>query len=257
VFSKSATRHSRRGNFVAANPLTWKYIQRLPDGGMLNAYGLTNPGVAAGAPGLAGAIQAGYRVIPNFYPEFAKGGEMARQETLEAIALYRQALGEHFQTLELNFSCPNAAEAIAENVVQALALTQELRQRHPELHLIAKLSVCHPYEFAQELERLGVAALHAVNTVPWEVLYPPGLNPASPLAAVGGGGVSGGPAFKVAYDYNRGLRPLVKGFLIMGCGVKSQEEVQRYFDLGADAVSLCTLALRRPPEAARIIQAYN
>ena len=30
VFTKSATRFKRRGNFIPANPLTWKYIRRLP-----------------------------------------------------------------------------------------------------------------------------------------------------------------------------------------------------------------------------------
>jgi dihydroorotate dehydrogenase (NAD+) catalytic subunit len=74
---------------------------------------------------------------------------------------------------------------------------------------------------------------------------------------VGGGGVSGGPAFELAYKYNQELRPKVGLFLIMGCGVTSRDDVRRYFDLGADAVSLCTLALRKPQEAARIVVQYN
>ena len=39
----------------------------------------------------------------------------------------------------------------------------------------------------------------------------------------------------------------------MGCGVRGPEEVKRYFDIGADAVSFCTLALRHPGEAADLI----
>ena len=46
-------------------------------------------------------------------------------------------------------------------------------------------------------------------------------------------------------------------FLIMGCGVTGGDDVRRYFDLGADAVSLCTLALRKPQEAARIVVTFN
>ena len=254
VFTKSATRHPRRGNFVPHNPLTWRNIRRLPGGGMLNAYGLTNPGVAKVAPAIRQACEAGFRVIPNFYPEFAKGLEVALTETLEAVALYRQALGPHFRALELNYSCPNAAEAVRENVTQALACTRALRQAAPDLALVAKVSICHPLEFCQELEHLGVAAIHAVNTIPYDLLYP--LGPPSPLAAVGGGGVSGGPAFEVAFAYNRELRPKLRGFLIMGCGVAGREQVERYFDIGADAVSLCTLALRRPREAAWIVRRY-
>ena len=73
---------------------------------------------------------------------------------------------------------------------------------------------------------------------------------------MGGGGVSGGPAWAAAYEYNRGLRPKVGGFLIMGCGVRRSQDVQRYFEIGADAVSLCTLALRDWREAADIIRSY-
>jgi dihydroorotate dehydrogenase (NAD+) catalytic subunit len=254
VFTKSATRHPRVGNLVLANPLTWRYIRRLPQLGMLNAYGLTNDGAAKVAPGIRRACDAGWRVIPNFYPEFAKGTETALRETLEAVALYSRALGTHFQALELNFSCPNAAEAIRENVGQALHCVRGVRRAAPGLALVAKVSLCHPYDFSQELERLGVFAIHAVNTIPYELVFP--LGPPSPLADAGGGGVSGGPAFELAYAYNRELRKKVNCFLIMGCGVTSREDVQRYFDLGADAVSFCTLALRRPGEAERVVRQF-
>jgi dihydroorotate dehydrogenase (NAD+) catalytic subunit len=257
VFTKSATRFARRGNFVAGNPLTWKYIRRLPDKGMLNAYGLTNEGVAACAPHLRRAREAGFNVIPNFYPEFAKGTEQAIRETLEAAAIYRENLGPHFQALELNFSCPNSAEEIRENVGQGLRCFREVRAAHPGLFLVAKISICHPYEFAQELEAAGINALHAINTVPYEIIFPPDRYPPSPLAAAGGGGVSGGPALAAALEYNRGLRQKVRGFLIMGCGVRSRGDVQQYFDLGADAVSFCTLALRDWREAERIVATYN
>jgi len=43
----------------------------------------------------------------------------------------------------------------------------------------------------------------------------------------------------------------------MGGGVRSRDDVQRYFDVGADAVSLCTLVLRKSREAARTVIAYN
>jgi len=252
VLTKSATRLPRRGNFIPANPLTWKYIQRLPDGGMLNAYGLTNDGVLAVAPGIAAACREGYQVIPNFWPEFNKGSEQAVQETIEAVALYREHLGEAFWALELNFSCPNVPEDLACNWNDGLACVRALKTAHPDLFVIAKISIRHPYEFAQELEKVGVGALHAINTIPYELVFPPDRFPPSPLAGVGGGGVSGGPAFAQAYQYNKGLRPLVRLPLIMGCGVTGSDDVQRYLDLGADAVSLCTLALRKPDEATRL-----
>jgi len=254
VFTKSATRFPRRGNFIPANPLTWRYIRRLPGMGLLNSYGLTNQGAAACAADIAKACDLGLKVIPNIYPEFIKGTDMAIRESLEAVAIYRHSLGHHFKALELNFSCPNSEEAISHNVAQSLLCALEVRRSHQDLFLVAKLSICHPFELAQELERLGVNALHAVNTIPYNIVFP---LQRSPLAEVGGGGVSGGPAFDLAYKYNRELRSKVGLFLVMGCGVTSLEDAQRYFDLGADAVSLCTLALRNSREAVRVVLAYN
>lgn len=257
VFTKSATRFERRGNFIPANPLTWKYLRRLPDLGMLNAYGLTNHGVAACAPDIRRSGELGFKVIPNFYPEFIKGTETAIRETLEAVEIYRQALEPRFWALELNYSCPNSAEEIAQNLDQGLQCSREVRRQYPEVFLIAKIAFCHPYEFAQELEKIGVNALHAINTIPYEIIFPPTRYPRSPLWQAGGGGVSGGPAWAAAYEYNRELRRKVGLFLIMGCGVSSKQDVKRYFDIGADAVSLCTLALRNWREAEKIIRSYN
>jgi dihydroorotate dehydrogenase len=254
VLTKSATLFRRRGNFIPANPLTWKNIRRLPDMGLLNAYGLTNPGAEACAAEIKRAGDLGLKVVPNFYPEFIKGTDMAIRETLEAVAIYGHRLGPMFKALELNYSCPNSEEAIAHNMVQALQCALEVRQSYPDLFLIAKISICHPLELAQEMERIGVNALHAVNTIPYSIVFP---LQRSPLDEVGGGGVSGGPVFDLAYKYNQQLRPKVGLFLIMGGGVRSRDDVQRYFDIGADAVSLCTLALRKSREAARTVIAYN
>lgn len=257
VLTKSATRHPRRGNFILANPFTWKYIRRLPDGGMLNAYGLTNPGVEKAAPRIAAACRAGLRVIPNFWPEFGRNLEFTIKETLEAVNLYRQYLGPDFYALELNFSCPNVPEDLACHTSEAATLVQALKKACPELFLIAKISVNHPYEFAQELEKLGVGAIHAVNTIPYELVFPPDRYPPSPLAQVGGGGVSGGPAFALAFKYNAGLRKRVRVPLIFGCGVMGPEEVQSYLHLGAKSVSICTLALRAPRKVGKMLYDYN
>lgn len=257
VFTKSATRFPRQGNFIPTNPMTWRYIRRLPGSGMLNAYGLTNLGAAVCAPDIRISCDRGLKVIPNLYPEFIKGTEIAVRETLEALDIYRQALGPHFWAVELNYSCPNSAEEIAQNIGQCLQCSREVRQRYPELFLIAKIAFCHPFEFAQELARLGVNAIHAINTIPYEVIFPADHYPRSPLWEVGGGGVSGGPAWAAAFEYNRELRCKINCFLIMGCGVSSKADVQRYFEAGADAVSICTLALRNWREAEKIIRNYN
>ncbi len=257
VITKSATRWNRRGNFIPGNPLTWGYIRRISGQGMLNAYGLTNQGVEACTQEIKQSCGAGLQVIPNYYPEFAKGTEISIRETIESIKIYRDIIGPEFWALELNFSCPNAKEAVIENVNQGIACVRRVRRDYPELSLIVKISVVHPYEFAQELEKLGVKAIHGVNTIPYTLVFPEDRYPPSPLAHVGGGGLSGGPACPAARQYNRELRKKVSLFLIMGCGVSSMEDVQSYLDLGADAVSFCTLALRQPGEAAKVVLALN
>ena len=256
VIAKSATRYRRLGNFIPGNPLTWRYIRRISGQGMLNAYGLTNHGVRSCAEDMKQSRFAGIQVLPNYYPEFTKGTEIAIRETLESIKIIKEVLNANFQALELNFSCPNAKEAIAENVNQGIACVRRIRRDFPELALLAKISIVHPFEFSEELERLGVKAIHGVNTIPYILVFPEDKFPPSPLADVGGGGISGGPACPAARKYNAELRQKVKLFLIMGCGVSSLEDVKAYFDLGADAVSFCTLALRRPGEAAKITRNF-
>jgi dihydroorotate dehydrogenase len=256
VMSKSATFAKRKGNFILYNPLTWKYIQRIPGTvcGMINAYGLTNPGAEECAKKIWYARQKGYQVIPNFYPEFAKGTERAIEETIKAIEIYQENLPSNFWGIELNYSCPNSAEDIRNNVEQGSLCTTAVRKKFSELIIIVKISYAHPYEFAEELEDIGVDAIHAVNTIHYDTIYP---GQVSPLQNVGGGGVSGDPASEKAFEYNKGLRKRVSLSLIFGCGVRCEGDVYRYFDIGADAVSICSLPICDPDEATKILEVFN
>jgi dihydroorotate dehydrogenase (NAD+) catalytic subunit len=256
VLSKSATFARRKGNFIIYDPRTWKYIQRIPgtDCGMINAYGLTNPGAEECAKGIWYARQKGYKVIPNFYPEFANGTERAIGETIEAIEIYQENLPSNFWAIELNFSCPNSAECIRDNIEQGSLCATAVKKRFPDLVMIAKISFVHPYEFSEELEDVGVDVIHAVNTIPYALIYP---DQQSPLASVGGGGVSGDPANEMAFLYNKDLRKRVDLPLIFGCGVRCEGDVHRYFDIGADSVSICSLAICDPDEATKILKSFN
>lgn len=252
--TKSATRFLRRGNYIAWNPLTWKYIKRLPNRGLLNAYGLTNKGVEVCAKRITTSAKKGFKIIPNFYPEFAEGIVFAITETIEAIKIYLEKMGMYFWAIELNFSCPNSKEKINENMFQASRCVEEVRREFPFLIIIVKLSILHPHELAEELARKGANVIHGINTIPHNMVYPGSL---SPLNKVGGGGVSGGPAFELAYAYNKGLRKRVKIPIIMGCGVISGGRVKMCFDIGADAVSICTAVRYDPKEAGKIIAKCN
>lgn len=253
--TKSSTRFKHIGNFIIHDPRTWKYIQRIGHDGLLNAYGLTNDGVETNAGKIAKACQAGYNVIPNFYPQFAKNREVAIKETLEAIKAYGWFMGKDFWALEFNFSCHNSKEKIRENITDGLACVKAVRQKNSELCLIAKISYVHPYEFAQELINAGVDIIHAINTISYDMVYPFG-NP-SPLAHVGGGAISGGPAKSKAFTYNYLLRKVLKGRMIMGYGIMSVDDAARYMDIGADVISICTVARLNPKQAEKIIEKYN
>lgn len=218
---------------------------------MLNAYGLTNDGVPTNAPKIALACQSGFNVIPNFYPQFNKGQHEAIAETLLAVEDYDHYLGSCFWALALNLSCPNSREKIAENMGNAWACVKAIKKYYPDLCLIAKISIVHPPEFAKQLVDAGVDIIHAVNAVPYNSAYPDG--PPSPLAKAGGGGVSGGPAFMQAFNYNKILRPLVSAPMIMSCGIAYLSDAKQYFDIGADAVCICTVCRLNPNEAIKII----
>lgn len=249
VIAKSTTRHPRKGNFILYNPFTWKYIKKLPNCGMLNAYGLTNQGIEKCVKKFKGNDNT--NIIPSLYQEFYKGKDLAINDIL-ILALTLRDVG--VKIVELNFSCPNSKEAIVKNMDNSLNCVKELKKSFPSFFMIAKISIAHPYEFSQELERAGIDAIHGINTVPFEMVYP---NKISPLTKVGGGGVSGKPIFWIAYDYNKELRKKVRIPVIMGGGVMNLDHVIKYEGIGANAVSICTVALRNPAKAKEVVELFN
>ncbi len=254
-FTKSSTRFKHIGDFIMLNPLTWKYVQKIGENGLLNAYGLTNDGVEVNAKRNHRACLAGYHAIPSFYPQFAIDQEFAIKGTIEAVSIYHRIMGNYFWALELNYSCHNSKEKIRENIIDALACLKAVKLAFPHLCLITKVSYVHPHEFVQELVHCGADIIHAINAIPYAMVFPRG-NP-SPLAKVGGGAVSGGPAFPNALAYNRELRKKISNPIIMGCGITSVDDAARYADISADAISICTIARMDPKEAEKIIKKFN
>lgn len=252
--TKSATRFKRVGNFLAWHPVTWKYISELPNRSILNAYGLTNDGVDICAEGMVEPIRSGHRIIPNFFPEFSKGLETAIDEIREAVDIYRHKLASAFWAMELNISCPNSREKVEENIGHASQCVRMLKTEFPWLTVIVKLSILHPYELAEEMERINPdIIIHAINSVPYGMVY----SGVSPIRSVGGGGVSGPESFSQAFAYNKGLRQKIKAKMIMGNGADTRLAVKEYLDIGADSVSICSAVRRNSKEAAMILEVYN
>ena len=256
VLTKSSTRYKKIGNYMPWLPWTWGVIKNFGADGMINAYGLTNKGILSNAEKIVGALRQEYNVIPNYHPELFKGKNRMLSDIDEAIDIYKNSLAQKFKALEVNISCTNIKKNIKKNIVRAVQCVKRARAFAPNLMLITKISIAHPYELAQELEKAGVDIIHAVNSVPYNILYS-NPNDQSPLHKYGGGGISGGPTFKAAFKYNSQLQKKVKLPLIMGCGITSIRDVEKYFGIGANAVSVCTLLKRNPDEAERIIKKYN
>jgi dihydroorotate dehydrogenase (NAD+) catalytic subunit len=261
-FSKSMTRHKRSGNFHLWRPWTWRYIQDLGEDGMLNAYGLTNKGEKKYTQEILNALSDGIQIVPNFFPQFERGKEQAREDVFDMIHYYLWGLGEKkFWALELNFSCPNTKECIADNVENAVWLVDRVKKYYPELIVIAKISVVHPIGFAVQLRDAGADVLHAVNTIPFNLLFP---DRPSPLDDVGGGGVSGGPAFEKAFAYNAIISDYFGGPIIWGCGIIDNEKLNRCLKFLENkrpdrnwSVSICSAALRRPIWLKEVIEKHN
>ncbi|MEA1926429.1 MAG: hypothetical protein U9M90_04320 [Patescibacteria group bacterium] len=249
VATKSFTRFPRVGNFVMKDPRTWEYVQKLPDMGMLNAYGLTNDGVEKCAKQIAISRKKGFNVIPNFYPEFDKGKEIAIKETLEAVGIFCFYFGTEKWILELNFSCPNSKEIIAENIQMASKCVTEVKKLYPDVVIIAKTSIVHPYHFYTILRNAGADCIHAINTIPYTMLF----DSISPLENVGGGGVSGGPGFQKSFPYIIEIPKWTSLPLIFGCGVINSRDMEMCFEAGARSVSICTLAARDSKKARKLI----
>ena len=220
---------------------------------MFNAYRLANRGIKICAKGIKKSCRSGYNVIPNFYPEFIKDSNQGIKETLDAVKIYQDILGEDFWALEFNLSCPNMRKKVDDEMEFGLECVKRIKRVHPDLVLITKTSILHPIEFSQELERVGADVLHWVNTIPYNIIFP---DKKSPLHAVGGGAVSGHPAFWPAFIHHAANRPKVRGSVIMGCGIGGLDDAEKYFGICANAVSCCTLAARDPAEACRIIEIF-
>lgn len=257
ILGKSFTLPKRVGNFILWKPWTWKYIQTLEKDGMLNAYGLTNEGAVWEIPKIIRSLAEGNKIIPNAYLDFSKGMEDAFQQAKKIlIDMHLNVFVLSHYAAEFNFSCPNTKEDISKNVKGAIYVCQKIRESFPRLTIIAKISYIHPYELAEELEKVGVDIIHAINTIPWKIVYP---NPdkVSPLADVSGGGVSGGSIKKMSLKYNSDLRKRIAIPIIMGGGIMSLEDCARFEGIGANSLAICTVARRDPETAMDIISTKN
>jgi dihydroorotate dehydrogenase len=244
VITKTLTRHPRRGNLRWWCP--WRCVRPVHSG-FVNAVALTNPG-------LDGWFQRYYRhvVDDNLDIAVSIAPETVKEAKWMAMRIMAGNHHQRIKAIELNLSCPNAncgyaACKTAEDMVMAM--------HSSGLPIILKLGYQQPFvQICMYLDGL-VDAYDLINAVPWDIVYP---NLSSPLAHLGGGGVSG---FPIVYQSLRALR-LVKSVVlktpvISGGGVVNLEQVRSRFKLGADAVAFGSIFLRHPTLPNKIVHEWR
>jgi dihydroorotate dehydrogenase (NAD+) catalytic subunit len=238
VVVKTLTLRPRKGNLRWYAP--WRCVRLIP-GGTVNAVGLTNPGIEWW--------------IRTSYPR------MQRMELQIIVSLYAESVEEAHQlarllaplritAIELNASCPNVPhESTVSHVVQMAQALQAAG--HP---LIVKVGYDQPYvELAQALE--GIAdAIHAINAVPWHLVFPERV---SPLAHLGGGAVSGEPIRPFVREAVGKLRRATHLPIIAGGGIYTLRDLEELWALGARAFSIGTLFLRAPWRPNQLVRQWR
>lgn len=235
VVIKTLTRYPRKGNYRWYCP--WKCIRFLPNiwrpEGTVNAVGLTNLGFDWWCRKIGPKVNS--KKIALVGSIFSQGNDMT-----ELMEMAKDLNRFNLVALEINVSCPNTKRALSENAQSIIRACKSVKMlsRFP---LILKLSVLHDIEsILPEIE--GIIEAMSINSVPWKTIFP---CLKSPLAHLGGGGVSG----KIAqvYTWNLAQRIVKQSSIpVIGPSVWDFEDIQRLRNLGAKAISFGSIFLRFP-----------
>lgn len=228
IVAKTVTMEPRRGNLRWWNPLG---CVRFLDGGAVNAVGLTNPGIrwwlSVAAPRAAAL-------------EYAMVGSITSDDVDELVAMATMMNDAKLVALEFNASCPNSQSRLMHDADLVVEACRRLKVAS-KFPLLLKLSVAHEYKkIARATE--GIVEAISINTVPWAVAFP---MKQSPLAHLGGGGVSG----KLAQVWTwKVLKELTVATTtpIIAPSIWEYGDIETVRALGAQAVSFGSVFMRYP-----------
>jgi len=267
--AKTTTLLPRKGNMPLTRHYTPRYlfpgcVKTKPlQGIMLNSVGLSNPGLGA----LLGTGEWQKRTEPFLLSIMSLADTPKKR--LEELRLMVETIGfakESFSApfgLQINLSCPNTGhdprELIGESA-KVLEIATSLG-----LPVMPKYSIASaPIEAVRELNDYPACdAICVSNTLPfgwqgvdWQSVWG---SKTSPLAKLGGGGLSGKTLCPLVCEWIARLRDA--GFtkpINGGGGILSPEDVICYYDAGASSVFLGSIAVLRPWRVkATINQANN
>lgn len=183
------------------------------------------------------------------------------KELEQFVTLFKEYLPEFRAPvgLQINFSCPNIGlnlEELVNEVGEALSVASALW-----IPLVPKFNVMLPIKAAQEIsEHHACDALCVSNTIPWgefpervgwEELFG---SPESPLAHLGGGGLSGKPLLQLLIEWIIKARKAgIQKPINAGGGILSLKDAYAVMDAGASSIFLGSIAILRPWRVRRIV----
>lgn len=269
LVTKTTTLNQCKGNM----PLDYRFQPKefFPDcikvkffkGVVLNAVGLSGPGVKTLLK-----YDRWQRKTKPFLISFmavCKTKNDRIEETRRFVSLLKEELDFFCSKvgLEINVSCPNTehnSTELAREAIEYLKIASSLK-----IPLVVKLNVLISNETVKRIADSGLCdAIDISNTIPWGQLSEridwKGLfgSDISPLAHLGGGGLSGKPLLPIVCNKIKFLRRAgIELPIIGGGGVLQKNDVALLKDTGADAVAIGTVSILRPWRVKSIIDYAN
>jgi dihydroorotate dehydrogenase (NAD+) catalytic subunit len=241
LVTKAVSPRPRRG---AAAPRVAEF-----PGGMINAVGLANPGMAEvrerELPWLASHLDRA-RVLVNVVGD-------APQDFATVVAYLEDAKG--VDAFELNVSCPNVEAGGIEfgadpRTLRAVVTRAREATRRP---VFVKLSptLTDVAQAASIAVEAGADGITVVNTVPGLMVD---LKTRRPVLGFGSGGVSGVSLLPVGVLATWRVSRAVKVPVVGVGGIASAEDALQYLIAGASLVALGTAFMRDPRSADRVVR---
>lgn len=228
--TKTLTPHPTKGNRFDES------VRFIRDG-VVNAVALNNPGFGWWCE----------RVEPKLPQSKVPNIVSITAQEIEQLELMAGRLeNSHIVGIEFNASCPNTDAILADNGEFIVAGCRAIKARVPHIPLLLKLSVVHRAE--EILPRVfGLVEAISINSVPWKIMYPENhpWHESSPLAHLGGGGVSGGAAQQMTWGYARHLHAMTS-IPIIGPSIWLFEDMAALRAQGMKALSFGSIWLRYP-----------
>ena len=246
VVAKTVTRHPRKGNLSLWHP--WTCVSTIRKGvrrGATNAVGLTNPGIEAWIKDdYPVAKQKGYALSASIWPESIE----------EAAEMGKLMAALHLCYIEVNVSCPNTKH---EQDTEKVWRICDAVSANCEIPLVLKLAEKQVIPEIVEPASEFVEAFHAINTIPWDEVFPGEKSPIEGYSHKLKGGVSGDFIRTRAMEAVRKLKGMTDVPIIGGGGISSLEDVQNFEIIGASAFSIGTLFMTRPWKPNEIVRQYH